>query len=1212
MYRSQSLTVFFFTIFLKKNKITILIPLCIISIRIPLYYIRLCFTAFGLLLFVLLTRKDKMESTGSHLTWEFVDKAATHESETRHVFLKRLTLTRRMIGLVKAYSFIKNFLSGLDTTNPMKPTWCTDSTFHILDGIGQAIVHLRNRIKKYGKLLQQMHTDKTRKNYFTVDHALIESRLTELADPDKKIWSTLHSMHLAPEIVLDEFQKVQHLLLGEPISNFEYRKGKICPNIHKQIVSAKKKTASMPGAEHINKSQINVDRTGVNAMSSDQFYQKYMRSDTHVGKSNRLSNEFCEVVNILPGIAIKTPRKDDRFLHIMIKHAAENNVEFPCNQLKAHVFTYVLGGLFGISYCAVKLFNCGFTLSSFYSCGALVRETSWSKLKTLLKAKEVLLPQDNESQAEPRACTTSAEEPVIDKDHYFPRYPCFINRVVSKEGQERKIIKAAVSFTPTPNQKLAVALFRKPVAEQDENGYLGVWLSRQISIILGRDVSANYALLIVANFLAESIRRKRSKCKDIEDSLDESNPAYYPDVKLLKGIYNACGLYFKASLNIVVPIVGFGSGMTNTKLKLYMAHCLKNVVERLIKGGRFYKVSPQETEYEEKKYGMNLVELSRFFFNGNEARKPNAKTMCSTKGENHQYEGGECMYCDHVSPRYREIREKYLSKSGGYSTVEEIKGLTFEPCEERRKVCEQEYHRVLNTPFRFSFNFGGCNFKYPLPASSDRQSQIKLQLGKHQQRFYQREISSSNNWYRLLQFFYPLPKEFVPLITRESDHSGAGNHPQNLLDLWSILSRVSRYYVQLASVHIRKSVMCEQVMLDIGVKFNANVLPLGREPSVFLRSKYGLMIIQHAREIMGHFFDYTHFDERDTDGNLERERGKWVGFSDFNSSTDDIYKMDAEKISRDSPITDVAQVAFMLAKKCLAVEGKDRYKYNYEQTFLPTIRESDKRNIFHPYFDVDRPVFPKEGFYVDRDMTNVHTHGNSTSNTGDACQKTNEKSAGIHLPCFSGRIPNTIENSDRFWLEENSMTMLDSLSMKDIVSTPAVMSSDLLPVLVSGDSKCGSVFSQLSMVNHEELKGDKPRVYSRGFMSNKDRGLYGRNSTEFSSNSVIVLSYDNEHTDPCKYNNPEDDGEPKVNFYDGTSMSIKNMTGICVHGVESQTPLAQNEMFYPRRTNHPTSGRVLIEAPDISPLYRFGGKDVRIIVKHCKNNNLPNRCSEYE
>lgn len=998
------------------------------------------------------------EYVNENLTWEFVDRVIRHEKLMQRTDMRLKTSSRRLFSFISIYSFLQDFFTARDGVN--SDEWCTQSAlYHMLDGVASIISCFRKRIDYYNKKMERLACTSIREGYFLVDVKTIESRHVELLDPDKKIWQRLYAEKIAPEKVVDAYNEVSKLLPDEAMANYNYRTGLV--HLSDTLKNAKKPPTDL-------------------TMTDFDFYEKYIRSDIVLGKSNKLSGMFSENFEILPDINIKVPRRLERYFNVETNYSLEHNFRFPSNHIRGLIFAYFIGNIFGGAFSCVQLYLLGFTLSAASACRENVLDTPFSKLKQYIK-------NDNKTK-------NSSSNEDNDGEEY---YPCELQyaRINSNDKNAcRKSIVKAVKFVADRVEKASVTMMRTPIAEHESDGYMADWLSLQISKLLGRKVSASYALLFIVNWVAH--KYKQSFTNDVNGSEKYEI--------LLKKLTVACGLTYNHKCGMVVPVIGFGSGMTNRKLRQYAVHCIENVIGSFISSGKRKKDIHEDPKKLEE---MSLMQLSARLFKNNDVMK-----------------------------RGQDGKVTFANEDNVQDFLEELKTKEFVPNERRRKIHEEEYTKSLHTNLKMTFRFGVCGFQHPLPASSDKPTQVSLQLLKQRQTFVQRETAAAVNWTRLLQFLFP------------SDERDNKRH-QNSLPWNRLGSNLNRHFISLASKFIKRSVHCERVVNDIISKFNADILPLGKDPDHFLMTKAGLVIEDHARE------------------NIDNAMYSLCG--GFNNQTTE-QKLNSIRLH-------ISAEALKNARNCVLATTFSK-SYNEDRPFLP--RTDEAKFVPIPLFGVE-PLHPLLNSFID--------------NTANKCN----------------------DSVSDFWLEES-----DDIFKEALVSHTILTDSSVYSTLVGEDedycdnNKSGkrigntlvcTLYDMMGRANYNGLHSDKPRKHDPTPWSSKNTGQSGRSTTDFSPNSVIVLldtenvadDYEDEEEDYEALKQSERDNVITLN--NGTQFTVTGQRDIFLAAVETQRTLSQTDVTFPRRKTRMASGKTFIRAPDISPVFRHGGKLSVLSLKHTTN-----------
>lgn len=630
----------------------------------------------------------------------------------------------------------------------------------------------------------------------------------------------------------------------------------------------------------------------------------------------------------------------------------------------------------------------------------------------------------------------------------------------------RRFLMNANKYLPSGQDKNAVAFLRTPISEHNANGPLAEWLAINMSKIIGRKVDAQYSLLLLVNWAARSDSKSSSM--------------------LLKRVSNTLNVFFHHPSGIVVPNIGFGTGMTDVKLKVFAKQLIEHMIKPLVMKGRGRSVLEESAmDVDDKDYD-EIVDIVGCEKTCELARENKDIVIASSK----------------LLANNDVFKHKPLQlKSNNGNTQEDIKcdcechgvgrnlaGLKFHPCEERRLIYEQEYSKLLYSQPYLLAEFGVCGYQHRLTASSDKKTLVSLQLLKERLIYTQREAAAAINWSRLLQFFLT---------------SGSARDINNVQEK---LYSMNRKYIEHFSTFVRNGIACDRIISDLITKFNAEILPLGRGPDSFIRTKAGLTIIDHATQVLTrHYHDTSQI----------------------------------EKI-RDINVSTIPRKLMEAAERC--VTGRDlRRSYNVDKPFLvPHGGDDDKRFKPIPFFGVHNPIYP----------TNSNEY---EDNTAQKCS--NQKS--------------------EFWIKANEINTAEALVSKGVISLPKMVNNiESSRVIFSENNKCRQIFEGLDSIFKKDVSIEKPRKQDDHTpWSSKNTGQSGRNTTEFSINSVMVVAdYENGIN-----GDPEDD--------------------IFLSAVDNQRITAQNDMLYPEKKKHHTEGFNMIKAPDYAPVYRHGGKTSVIILK---------------
>ena len=128
----------------------------------------------------------------------------------------------------------------------------------------------------------------------------------------------------------------------------------------------------------------------------------------------------------------------------------------------------------------MQLYLMGFAASASAACGNYVLDTSLSKLKASLKS-----------------CKLFTQNETADSRRLSPDSLATI-----EVSNARRTIVESVKYIPDRKEKAAVVVMRSALAEHDPGGYMAIWLTLAVSQVLGRNVTPQYALIFLVNWVA--------------------------------------------------------------------------------------------------------------------------------------------------------------------------------------------------------------------------------------------------------------------------------------------------------------------------------------------------------------------------------------------------------------------------------------------------------------------------------------------------------------------------------------------------------------------------------------------------------------------------------------------------------------------------------------------------------------------------------------
>nr|BDT63228.1 MAG: wsv192-like protein [Hemigrapsus takanoi nimavirus]GBG35337.1 wsv192-like protein [Hemigrapsus takanoi nimavirus] len=740
-------------------------------------------------------------------TWEEVDEILFDELKAQKLSLQLKTTERRMFALIA----INNYL--IDTlTNHMQ--WCISSALAFTAGFAPKIEELKERARHMKRELDEYQHRIVSSPY---DHEkineLILERHLELTDPDKKIWSRLRRGGLVQRYVDAEYNKArrqQRLPPNEAAFNYNARRGETVLETSTALAQA---AASSRAVEQ--------------DLSNFEFFEKYMRSDESLAPSNKLSEAYNVPYEVLPNNIIKVPRRIERYINGEIEFMTKVCAPTISNYTRGIVLSYMVGRMFGCAYLTSQAYMKAFAdavveRSPFFINKVTARENvtlSYSEIKLVLKSAK-----KRAAAAAAAAASTNDSIMTFPASHLSP-----VDRIPSGTRETRESIVKASEYSPSRMDKLAVILMRSPVAEQAINGPIAEWFAINMSLLVGRKLDPQYALLLLVNWALTNTEQE-----------------------LLKRVTNTFNIFFHHATGLAVPNIGFGVGMTRHRLKAFAKRLITQFVAPLVVKGSRNIVKPEpKTHTEVKDYGelvrmvrgnpecktasenSDLIVMSSGLFTNNDVyKKLSSSTSYNEKKEedrdkaNSSSSSSRCCNCD----------------CGCHGIDGNLVGLTFEPSEARRKIYEEEYNKMLMSQPHLLAEFGVCGYRYSLTASSDKKILVMLQLLKERLIYTQREVAAAIGWSRLLQFF----------LTNDKN-----NNKKSKYDIHNVKNKLfslNRRYIEHFSTTVRNSVACARLTEDLNAKFNSDMFPLGRKPDSFIRTKAGLVVMEHAKKVLADLY----------------------------------------------------------------------------------------------------------------------------------------------------------------------------------------------------------------------------------------------------------------------------------------------------------------------------------------------------------------------
>lgn len=926
-------------------------------------------------------------------TWEEVDVLLFEELRAQKLSLLLKTSERRLFAIVSVNIYLFQTLTNL-------MGWCTVSALSFVSGFSQIIEKLNERIKKLKAelyiLQQKVITSKYRREDI---QGLLQERHAELTDPDKMIWSELLKRNLVQKHVAEEYAKVDSSLLPENEAAFNYkiRRGRTVNETSTYIRSTRK--IGTGDYDHIN---------------AFEFFEKYMRSDESLAASNKLSVAYSVPLEVLPNVTVSVPRRIERYMNSEVEYMTKLCASTVSNYTRGFILSYLAGRIFGCAYLTSQMYMKAFadsvvTRSPFFINKATKSEQvtlSYSRMRLVLKSTK-----GRESFINNRMKFAGSANTIMTYPASFMSGAPLIST-----QNKRKIILDASDYTPSRMDKLAVSYMRSPIAEHPIDGPLAEWLAIKMSFLLDRRVDPQYALLLLANWALEQL---------------EHTPEY------LKRITSALHLIFHHDSGLTIPNIGFGVGMTRNKLKSFARILIMDVIRPLVYAGLKNKPEKEpkshtaETNYDKLLYttggdrccqlardNSDLVVMSSGLFTNNEVT--NKREDPSSPLSSSDDAGYRCR----------------CHKNGGC-----LSGTRFDPSEERRTIHEAEYNRMLMSQPHLLTEFGVCGYQYALTASNDKKLLVKLQLLKERLIFTQRETAAAIGWSRLLQFYFTNGDD-----RKKSKYTTTpcGRSKYDVYNVKDKLYKINRRYIEHFSTLANTSIVCDRTLEYLTAKFNTILLPLGRKPDPFLRTKAGKIIMDHAR----HHIRSAHASR----GEFDR----------------------ADKV-KSEPVPDLM---LEMAKQCVT-GSEQEHKYNVEDPFLACdsnrvdgVKDESPDKIFRPIplFGIDGPIYDME-YVIDQTATK------------------------------------TSQNKSVFKIKKDDVNFTEANVSRGVLSCAKIVNNlDTARLILSKNNSCVPIFKGIREIFQKDMDTERPRrMDDHSPWSSKTTGQSGRNTTEFNVNSVVLV-----------------------------------------------------------------------------------------------------------
>lgn len=938
-------------------------------------------------------------------TWEEIDVLLFEELRAQKLSLLLKTSERRLFAIVSMNIYLFQTLTNL-------MGWCTMSALSFVSGFSPIIEKLHQKIKKHKAELYNLQQKVITSKYRREDvQGLLQERHAELTDPDKKIWAELLKRNLVQKHVAAEYAKVDRSRLPENEAAFNYkiRRGRTVLETSAYIRSTRK-----------------IGNDDYDHIDSFEFFEKYMRSDESLAASNKLSVAYSVPLEVLPNITVNVPRRIERYMNSEVEYMTRLCASTVSNYTRGFILSYLVGRIFGCAYLTSQMYMKAFAdsvvaRSPFFINKATKKEQvtlSYSRMRLVLKSTK-----GRESFINNRLKFAGSADTIMTYPASFmsgggaPSLPS----PSLPNNNKRKVILEASDYTPSRMDKLAVSYMRSPIAEHPIDGPLAEWLAIKMSFLLGRRVDPQYALLLLANWALEQL---------------EHTPEY------LKRITSALQLIFHHDSGLTIPNIGFGVGMTPNRLKCFARILIMDVIRPLVYAGlrnkppKEPKTHVAETNYDKlldiiggnkncqlARENSDLVVMSSGLFTNNEVTNKRGEEPATTPPPSSGDDDNDGCRCG-------------CHRNGG-----SLSGLRFDPSEERRAIHETEYNKMLMSQPHLLTEFGVCGYQYALTASNDKNLLVKLQLLKERLIFTQRETAAAIGWSRLLQFYFTNGDD-----KKKSKHTTTpcGRSKYDVYNVKDKLYKINRRYIEHFSTLANTSIVCDRTLEYLTAKFNTILLPLGRKPDPFLRTKAGKTILDHARHHLR---------------NVYASRGEF----------DKADKVKSEPVP-----------AFMLemAKKCVTGYEQE-YAYHVAEPFLACdsnrvdgVKDESPAKVFRPIplFGVDRPIYDME-YVIDQTATK------------------------------------TSQNRSVFKIKKDDASFTEANISRGVLSCAKIVNNlDTAKLILTKNNSCVPIFKGIREIFQKDMDTERPRrMDDHSPWSSKTTGQSGRNTTEFNVNSVVLV-----------------------------------------------------------------------------------------------------------
>ena len=678
---------------------------------------------------------------------------------------------RRQTALITALNYLyENYQSCIDNN---KDAINRKVVTRAIRKCGKRVFeHIESLVREHAEMLAKRKTFCSKNQRYCCDNNVtdrMQDRFMEHTDPEMEIWRRLQKENCFNRDIEMEMKRVEHLLPKRvPIYN-DKRTGSIAASADDGVAGYDKPTIKIRERRW-----------------KDDAAMRLCCDDISI-ECNKISKLFCKSLVYDRNRRIKIPQYL-KSLHVQcVEQACYPNNYFRLLVMLYNLFSPVAGSYMAIQ-CLVSSIKEALTLAA-------------KNKKTIVQAKSSLESSSGKISLSSSSLSSSVAAErlnILGSVGYEP------SRMKKKTKADDELDNIA-TVTLQKNERCILFMLCGRIAEMDtDHPYLQL-LTSCFSHVLGRNVTPNYIFVLLLNYIYKK----------------SDNPAYHKHLSMFSFKVGLC-----VTNGVLVPLCGFGSGITERKLRRLACGFVKiiennynNIDGPTILGSAAaegVRLSNEDascdTEENKEKRVTGVID---FFFEGLSISEPNEVIVVKKEEEQQQH-------CN-ISNGENQRDERQCGCS--CHIVEDLKGKVIHPCKRRREIKEEIYERSLNLKPTLSLTFGVCGYKYLLNNISNARLDYLIQRQKLKERktFVERESASKTSWYNLIQY----------LFRKNSDGK-------------IILSNLCRRRVCRISKFMVQCEHLSDIIRNLEFKFNSSLLPLGYKENIFMRLKSGSDIAVHA------------------------------------------------------------------------------------------------------------------------------------------------------------------------------------------------------------------------------------------------------------------------------------------------------------------------------------------------------------------------------